>query len=276
MAQLLAAQGAFLAARSRGGANWQPALKALAERTLNTDLDWDFLESIGQYAFTNLSSLGAIDLPNVKTCSSYAFFNTYSTGDVNMPELTSCSSNAFREFYHYWSPQSEVTFNLPKVESLPELAFFGSLKLPAAERPTYALNLDSCTSIGNRAFDNQSGGVRRIYAPRLQTIANGNAFGGVGASYPARVPKVELVVGSQELNTGLSMSSLVGLTGFPFGVSLSGRVWWYCKDGTVTYDTAQAAWVQTAYSGGGGHKCLRFSLLLFSRSRFSRLWKEAA
>lgn len=247
---MLADRCAFMAARSRGGTNWQPALKALAERTLNTDLDWDFLESIGSYAFSNLSALGAINLPNVKSCGSFAFSNTYSTGDVNMPELTSCRNQAFRDFFHYWSSQTEITFNLPKLESVPELAFYSSFKLPAAERPTYAINLDSCTYIGNRAFDGSggSGAVRRLYAPRLETIANGNTFGGFGGSYPARVPKVEIVVGSQELNTGLSMSSLVGLTGFPFGVSLAGRVWWYCKDGTVTYDTVQAAWVQTPFS----------------------------
>ena len=250
MSQLLAAEGAFLAARRRGVANWQPALKALSERTLNTDLDWDFLESIGDYAFSNLRALGAINLPNVKSCGQYAFRNTYSIGDVNMPELVSCEYAAFRDFLHYWTAQSEITFNLPKLQSVSQHCFYDSLKLPSAERPTIAINLDSCTTVGQGAFmsGGGSGAVRRLYIPRVQTIGADAFYGFGGSAYVSRVPLVEVVVGSQELDTGLTMASLIAMTGFPFGVSLKGRVKFCCKDGTVTYDTVQAAWVQTPYS----------------------------
>lgn len=224
---------------------YKELFKATVERTI-VDIDTDVLEEVGDYAFAYVPSIGHVNLPNVTTLKRYAFGFSNIYGDITMPNLTTITGSLTFNGRYYGS-----TIKMPKLTALTnDRTFYNFLEMnPRPEpRTPVSVYMDSLTTITSNPFYGGSA-IGLLYAPKLTTITNSNAFAGVGNWRFDTLPEARLVVGDGSGDTGLSMDALMGLTDFPFGAKADyGKVIWQCKDGTVTYDTAQGAWVQTPYS----------------------------
>lgn len=215
--------------------------------TQGDDIDWDFIDTVGAYGFSNCT-VGDIVLPNVTTAGKYAFSEGRVYGNtVSFPSLVAMADHAFANNIFQGG-----TISLPSVTSL-NATFYQFIRRINSDYMPTTLALDSVTTISNGAFYNCNG-IRRMYAPRVMSIIGSATFLSVGRRYcgdvyPTPAVDCELVVGSSELGTGLTMDALMALANFPFGAIVGEySPTWYCKDGTVTYDTVQGAWVQTPYS----------------------------
>ena len=227
---------------------YKELFKATVERSTieesNVDLVNLDLTSIGREAYAYHEHLGQINLPNVSRIEREAFYGSKIHGDIRFPEATYLGYHAFSEFFFYGNE-----IRLPSITSLVEGQFYQGLQGHRMLSTGASLYLDSCLSFNSKCLYNCNGLVK-LYAPNTTSITGGDAFAGIAGSRNF-VNNVSLIVGSQELNSGLSMSELCNLTNFPFGITLtyldtgdaySRQVTWYCKDGTVTYNHATSAW----------------------------------
>lgn len=250
---ILAARGAFLAARSKNKEEemYKELFKQVVERRGSSDFDLidASLTRVGTHAFDNCYFRNVI-LQNVETFTGERqFYNGRIYGDtISLPNLVSVNGyHAFGNCQFYGG-----TVSLPKLQVVYAQFFYNTFQRPSNAVSPTAVNIDSATSISGEAFRAASG-LYRLYAPRVTNISQG-AFSTVsrrycGADRSVARDECALIVGSAELGTGMTMAGLVSAAGFPFGVD-AGQYspTWYCRDGKVTYDTAQAAWVQTLYS----------------------------
>lgn len=241
----IAARNAMLMVQNGGDEEmYKKLFIGTVERTGNTsggylDIATADLSEVGAYAYYYHQQLGAINLPLCTSLKNSAFANTKIYGDITLPMVATIGNRCFSEFYFYGA-----TISIPSVLSLDNQQFYQGLQWGRINTTTRAIvEADNCTSISNRCFYNATG-LKRLYAPKLTSISGSDTFLMVGSASSAG--NVELVVGSREADTGLTMSALTALSGFPFGASASARVTWYCKDGTVTY--SGGTWVQTPYS----------------------------
>ena len=234
---------------STGDCKWKQLLKQTVEHTWTgeEDLDWDFLESIGYYAFYRCEFRNII-LPNVVTLGERCFYNGRATGNIiSMPKLlTAPYPHGFGQCLFYGG-----TISMPRLKEVGEMMFYQSINRSNNLVHPTTVNVDVATTIKGGAFYNASGLVR-LYAPCVTSIASG-ALLNVSRRYcgPDRnvaADECALVVGSAERGTGLSMDGLMALAGFPCGCAQSVySPTWYCNDGTVTYDTASASWVKNPF-----------------------------
>ena len=231
---------------------YKKLFKATVERSDTSDLDLvaDTIESVGRCAFA-YATFRNIILRNVTAVTGIsAFEGTKIFGDtISFPNLVSAD-----QFYLFAnSTFYGGTISMPKLTRLPSNAFYQMCQRSEdSKRPT-AIFLDSVSEILSSALYNCYG-VYRVFAPRCVSISGSSTFLSFGRQFcgpDRRVPADEcaLIVGSADLGSGMSMASLTGSADFPFGAAQNQySPTWYCKDGTVTYDTAQGAWVQTPYS----------------------------
>ena len=225
---------------------YKELFRATVERTV-VDIDTDVLEEVGDYAFAYCTEIGRVNLPNVTALRQYAFFGTNIYGDISMPNLTTITGSLTFSARFYGD-----TISMPKLAELTnDRAFYNFLEMnPRPEpRTPVSVYMDSLTTITSNSFYGGSA-IGLLYAPKLSSITAASAFASVGNWRFDTLPEARLVVGDGVADTGLTMAALMGMTYFPFGADPShyGKVVWQCKDGTVTYDTAQGAWVQTPYS----------------------------
>ena len=225
---------------------YKELFKATVERTV-VDIDTDVLEEVGDYGFASCHSIGNVNLPNVTTLKQYAFGFSNIYGDITMPNLTSITGSLTFNGYFYGS-----TIRMPKLTGLTnDRTFYNFLEMnPRLEPKTpVSIYMDSLTTITSNSFYGGSA-IGLLYAPKLTSITNSSAFLSVGNWRFNTLPEARLVVGDGVADTGLTMDALMGMNGFPFGADTYnlGKVVWQCKDGTVTHDTSQGAWVQTPYS----------------------------
>jgi len=224
---------------------YKELFKATIERTgIGTghmDLVGIDIQSIGRQAYSWHRNIGEINLPNVLSVGQQAFDSAIIYGNINLPNCTTSGYRMFTEAYMYGA---EV--HMPSLVTSSGQEFYQALQWSRVNTSTrVSIYLDSLSSIGNSMFYNATG-MARLYAPTVTSISGASAFLLVGNS--ASAGNVELVVGSKDMDTGMTMAGLVGSSGFPFGAAASSRVKWTCKDGTVTYDTSTSSWVQTPYA----------------------------
>ncbi|MCQ2076842.1 MAG: leucine-rich repeat domain-containing protein [Bacteroidaceae bacterium] len=94
----------------------------------------DTIESIGDYAFMNCSSLRFVNMPGVKSLGKYSFYQCYSLESVALPDtLREIGDNAFS------ACTSLHSINIPKrVERIDGGAFSGPNNLPIIDGIQYA------------------------------------------------------------------------------------------------------------------------------------------
>lgn len=230
---------------------YKELFKATMERRGSSALDLvdSALDRVGTHAFENCTFRNII-LENVETfVGERNFYNAQIHGDtISLPNLVSVGgANAFGNASFYGG-----TVSAPMLQVVTGTMFYNALQRNSGVfRPT-AVNIESATEIQDGAF-RLANGMYRLYAPRVTKIT-GWPFLNVSRRYCGENRNVArdecaLILGSAELGTGMTMADLVGNANFPFSVTVGEFApTWYCKDGKVTYDTAQAAWVQTPYS----------------------------
>ena len=248
-----AARGIFLAARSKNKEEemYKELFKQVVERRGSSALDLvdSALDRVGTHAFENCTFRNVI-LENVETfIGERNFYYAKIYGDtISLPKLSSVGgANAFGNASFYGG-----TISAPMLQVVTGAMFYNTLQRNSGViRPT-AVNIESATEIQDGAFRLASG-MYRLYAPRVTKIT-GWPFMNVSRRYCGEDRNVArdecaIILGSAELDTGMTMADLVSNGDFPFA-AVAGEFspTWYCRDGKVTYDTAQGAWVQTLYS----------------------------
>ena len=242
---LIAARNSFLIGGGGGGEEemykelFQAAVGRTGIGTGHMDLADADLATIGRLAFSWHRNIGTINLPSVTTVGQQAFDNAIIYGDISLPSLTTGGYRMFAEMYFYGAE-----IRMPNLVTPTGQEFYQALQSNRVSTSTWAsVYLDSVASIGGNMFYNCTG-MALLYAPRVASISSATAFTLVGNT--SAVGPVSLIVGSRELDTGMTTAGLMASTGFPFGASTSGRVTWTCKDGIVSY--ANGTWIPTPYT----------------------------
>lgn len=250
---MFAAKQVFLASprTNKEEEMYKELFKATVERRGSSALDLvdSALDRVGTHAFENCTFRNVI-LENVETfIGERNFYYAKIYGDtISLPKLLSVGgAHALGNASFYGG-----TISAPMLQVVLGTMFYNTLQRNSgAVRPT-AVNIESATEIQDNAF-RLATGMYRLYAPRVTKIT-GRPFLNISRRYCGENRSVArdecaLILGSAELDTGMTMADLVSNGNFPFGAE-SGDFspTWYCRDGIVSYDTAQAAWVQTPYS----------------------------
>jgi len=89
----------------------------------------NFIKNVGDYAFSNCTSLTFIDLPKATFIGASAFNRCINLEEINLPEVTSIDSNAFM-YCHLLT-----SINLPKVISTGDYNFYTCSKLTSVTLP---------------------------------------------------------------------------------------------------------------------------------------------
>lgn len=231
-----------------------------ASRTFNenTDLYFTTPTVIGQAAFSYCTFRNII-LPNVTSMGQDAIGHSKVYGDtISLPNLVETTGNYSLGYIQSWGHTvgtgSVLTVSVPKLQTLTWSLFYQSFQRNNGSMRPVVINAESATTINGQIFYNAHG-IRRIYAPRITNLqTNSVTFLNLGRRYcgdnrNVAADECAIVLGSAELETGVTMEELLAAPNFPCGANQSEySPTFYCKDGTVTYDTAQAAWVQNPYT----------------------------
>ena len=235
--------------------------KELFEKTVtrtfdqNTDLNFINTSIIGVYAMS-YCTFHNVSLPNVIEVKRNAFQTSKFYGDkILFPNLTTSGNNSFSDVQVEGNTPVTVTeISMPKLVTVADNMFYQSFQRSNESRRPVILNFDSATSIIGSAFYN-CGGIRRIYAPKVTSISNNYAvFLNLGRQYCGETratpaDECQIILGSRELDTGMTMSGLMSLSQFPFGaVKNQYSPTFYCRNGKITYDTTTSTWVQNPYT----------------------------
>lgn len=137
----------------------------LIDRTLSGRYINDTVESIGNSAFNNCSSLITASFPNVTSIGDSAFYYCSALTSVNFPSATNIGTYAF----YYCSSLTTVDF--PNVTSIGEAAFNGCSALTIADFP-------NVTSIGTYVFSYSELTTLILRSTTMATLSSTNTFNG--------------------------------------------------------------------------------------------------
>ena len=146
-----------------GGGGDHAVEDAIVSRTI-ADYTNDRVTSIGNYAFSECSSLTSADFPAVTSIGNFAFTICSSLTSANFPAATSIGESAFTEC-------SLTSADFPAVTSIGNYAFAYCSSLTSADFP-------AVTSIEHHAFElcsNLTSLILRV-TTQVCTLSNTNAF----------------------------------------------------------------------------------------------------
>lgn len=132
----------------------------LVERTLSGDYTNETIESVGSYAFCNMTGLTSVHMPNVSSVEEYAFYKCNNLESVTLPNVTIFGDGVLRDcikivnidFPELLRVNGQYTFNgmkelanvnLPKLISGGKYMFQNCSKLTSIELPSLAIIGDS-------------------------------------------------------------------------------------------------------------------------------------
>lgn len=134
----------------------------LVNRNIEGEYINNKIETVKSSAFTGMSNLIKINLPNVLTIGSYAFQSCASLAEINLPKVTYIPRYAFSDC------ASLKSIFLPNVDYIEQVAFVGCSMLSSIDLP-------KVTTIQNQAFSNCSR-LTKANMPVLSSVGTSTFF----------------------------------------------------------------------------------------------------
>lgn len=149
--------------------------RAFLKRQYGTDLSYDEIERISQYAFCRNYGLKTVSIKNATRISSYAFSHCVNLESADLPAVTNLDSSAFDDC------TSLRTVNVPLVRNLSGYQFRNCSSLES-------ISLPSATYLGNYVFSDCTN-LSSVYIPNVTYIYS-FCFGGCSKLTSIALPAI--------------------------------------------------------------------------------------